>query len=68
MRFGSIIVASLAAVASAMPAKEVSSNIDTVTDKSRELQFIAESLIVVDRPLLAAGEGNFPVRPTSRLD
>lgn len=63
MRFGSIIVAGLAAVAAAMPAKQVSSNIDTVTEMSRELQSPAKQLSVVDGPLLLAGQGNFPVRP-----
>lgn len=62
MRFGSIIVAGLAAVAAAMPAKEVSSNIDTVTAMSRKLQAPAKQLSVVDAALLTAGQGNFPVR------
>lgn len=49
-----------------MSAQEVSSNIDMVTMKSRELQVPAKSLTVVDGPLLAVGQGNFPVR--SALD
>lgn len=64
MRFGSIIVAGLAAVASAMPAKEVSSNIDAVTLKSRELQVPAKSPTIIDGPLLTARQGKIPVSST----
>ncbi|KAK3180786.1 hypothetical protein K4F52_007877 [Lecanicillium sp. MT-2017a] len=60
MRFGSLIVAGLAAVASAIPASDVKKNIDTITSLSRDLQTPAKGLSIIDGPLLAAGQGNFP--------
>lgn len=64
MRIGSFIVAGLAAVASAIPAKQVATNIDQVTTASRELQTPAKQLSVLDGPLLLVGQGNFPVSST----
>lgn len=64
MRIGSFIVAGLAAVASAIPAKQVATNIDQVTTASRELQMPAQQLSVLDGPLLLVGQGNFPVSST----
>lgn len=61
MRFGSLIVAGLAAVASAIPASDVKKNIDTITSLSRDIQTPAKGLSILDGPLLAAGQGNFPV-------
>ena len=61
MRLGSIIVAGLAAVASAIPAKEVVENINTITMKSRDLQVPAKSVSVRDAALIAIGQGNYPV-------
>lgn len=61
MRFGSLIIAGLAAVASAIPASDVKKNIDTITSLSMDLQTPAKGLSILDGPLLAAGQGNFPV-------
>jgi hypothetical protein len=61
MRFGSLIVAALAAVASAIPASQVKENIDTITSLSRDLQAPAKGLSILDGPLLVLGQGNFPV-------
>ena len=61
MRLGSIIVAGIAAVTSAIPAKEVVGNINTITMKSRDLQVPAKSVSVRDAALIAIGQGNYPV-------
>lgn len=62
MRFTSIIVAGLAAVASAIPASQVADNIDNLSSMSRDLQTPSKGLTVLDGPLLLTGQGNFPVR------
>ncbi len=62
MRFGAIIVAGLAAVASAIPATEVVVNINIITTKSRDLQMPAKDLSISDARLFLIGRGNIPVR------
>lgn len=62
MRFGSLVIAGLAAVASAIPAAKVVENIKAVTSMSTKLQTPTKDLGVLDGPLLAIGSGNFPVR------
>lgn len=61
MRFGAIIVAGLAAVATAIPAAQVVVNINIVTTKSRDLQTPAKALTVFDAALFPIGQGNIPV-------
>lgn len=61
MRFSALIVAGLAAVASAIPASQVASNIEMLTKTSRELQTPSKDLSLLDGPLLPLGQGNFPV-------
>ncbi|KAK3191659.1 hypothetical protein K4F52_002474 [Lecanicillium sp. MT-2017a] len=60
MRFGAIIVAGLAAVATAIPAAQVVVNINIITTKSRDLQTPAKALTVVDAALFPIGQGNIP--------
>lgn len=61
MRFTPFIVAGFAAMASAIPASQVISNIDQITTMSRELQTPSKNLGILDGPLLVTGQGNFPV-------
>ncbi|RMJ22902.1 hypothetical protein PHISP_06221 [Aspergillus sp. HF37] len=68
MHIKSFIVAGLAAVASAIPASQVASNIDQVTTASRELQAPAKQLSVLDAPLILVGQGNFPPIVTGFTD
>ncbi|KAH7309196.1 UVI-1 [Stachybotrys elegans] len=60
MRFTALLLAGFAAVASCIPAQQVANNINQITTLSRNLQTPARSLTVLDGPLLAIGQGNFP--------
>jgi hypothetical protein len=62
MRFTAFLVTCLATVASCIPAQQVADNINQLTTLSRNLQTPAKSLTILDGPLLAVGQGNFPVR------
>jgi hypothetical protein len=61
MRFHTLILAGFAAVASCIPAEMVANNINQITTLSRNLQTPAKGLTILDGPLLAVGQGNFPV-------
>lgn len=65
MRFTALVVAGLAAVASAIPAQEAANNIKQITTLSRNLQTPAKGLDILDGPLLTLGQGDFPVSQAS---
>lgn len=54
-------------LASILIASQVASNIETLTSMSRDIQTHAKELTAVDRPLLVASQGDFPVRSVLAL-
>lgn len=62
----SLLVGALAFAASpvmaALTAKDIVTNINILTDKSQKLQQPANSINILNGPLIVIGQGPFPVR------
>lgn len=68
MRIGAVIVAGFAALAAAAATpQQIADGLASITQKFQTLQAPAQSITILNAPLIVIGQGPFPVRPPHAL-